>query len=241
MRMIVIPAIDLRRGKTVRLRQGRADQEKVFEITPVDAARRWQGQGASYLHVVDLDGAFEGKPRNLPSLAAIIEAVDIPVEFGGGVRSEEILGEVLNMGVDRAVVSTRALQSLEWLKQMCRRFPGKLALGLDIRGGRLAVKGWQELHPLPLEELLAEISELPLATVIFTSVPRDGTLGGPDIKAIEEISRICSVPLIASGGVTTLADVRQLKELPLAGMIIGRALYEGTIRLDEAIAAADEP
>jgi len=239
--MIVIPAIDLRRGKTVRLRQGRADQEKVFEIAPADAARLWQRLGASYLHVVDLDGAFEGEPRNLASLIAIIQAVDLPVEFGGGLRSEETLSEVLGMGVDRAVVGTGALQSVDWLGQMCVRFPGKLALGLDVREGKVAVKGWQKLHPRPPQELLAEISELPLAAVIFTSVARDGTLGGPDIKAIDEISRICPVSLIASGGVATLEDVRRLKQLPLAGIIIGRALYEGTIRLDEAIAIADQP
>lgn len=236
--MIVIPAIDLRHGETVRLRQGRADEEKVFQLSPAEAARRWRNLGARYLHVVDLDGAFAGEPRNLASLASIMEAVDIPVQFGGGMRSEKTLSQVLGMGVERVIVGTRALQSLDWLKEMCARFPGRVALGLDVRAGKLVVKGWQELHPRPLEQLLADISELPLSAVIFTSVLRDGMLEGPDIKEIEEISRICPIPLIASGGITTLEDVLKLKALPLAGIIIGRALYEGSLRLDEAIAVA---
>jgi phosphoribosylformimino-5-aminoimidazole carboxamide ribotide isomerase len=233
------PAIDLRGGNCVRLRQGDYRQETVFGADPAAMARHWVDQGAKCLHLVDLDGAREGRPVNVPSIQAIVVAVDVPCELGGGVRTEESIRTLLDLGLRRLVVGTSALHEPDWFRRMCRLFPGRLALGLDARDGRVAVEGWQTTSKVSAVELARRFAGAPLAAVIYTDIATDGMLSGPNVAAMAEMRRAVEWPVVASGGVTTRTDVEQLAAVPMAGCIIGRALYEGSLTLAEAMAAAD--
>lgn len=236
--MRILPAIDLRGGKCVRLRQGDYAQETVFGEDPAAMAAHWAAQGAEYLHLVDLDGAREGRPVNLPSVQAILERVGIPCQMGGGVRDEATVTELLRAGLKRVVVGTRALEDAPWLAVMCRRFPHALVLGIDARDGMVAVRGWQQTSQVQVEALLSRVRGLPLAAVVYTDIGRDGMLSGPNVEAVEKVLKATAIPVIASGGVGTVDDVARLARLPLEGCIIGRALYEGTVSLPQAIEAA---
>lgn len=236
--MLILPAVDLRGGQCVRLRQGDYSQETVFGSDPADMARRWVGQGATYLHVVDLDGAREGRPVNGHSVRRIVEAAGVPCQLGGGLRTEAHIGEALDLGVARVVVGTRAIQDPAWLEQLCRRFPERIVLGLDARGGRVATDGWQALSDVTALALARRCASWPLAALVYTDISRDGMMQGPNCDALAELAAAVPLPVIASGGVTTLDDVRRLAGLGLAGCIIGRALYEGTIDLAGAIACS---
>ena len=236
--MQVIPAIDLRGGRCVRLRQGNYDDETVFGDDPAATAARWVADGATRLHLVDLDGAKSGRPENLASVRAIVARVAVPCQFGGGVRSRETVAELFAAGVDRVVVGTKALAEPAWFAALCREFPGRVCLGLDARDGCVATDGWTNVSEKSAIEMARESDGLGLAAIIYTDISRDGMMSGVNLRAIEEITRSVATPVIASGGVTTLDDVRELAKLRVAGCVVGRALYEGTLSLRDAIRLA---
>lgn len=234
--MLVFPAIDLRGGQCVRLRQGDYNQETVFDGDPAEVARRWVGQGAGYLHLVDLDGARQGHPVNGPAVRAVVRAAGgVPCQLGGGLRAEGHIEEALAWGVARVILGTRAVTDPAWLEGVCRRYPGRIVLGLDARDGLAATEGWREVSQKPALEFARRCAGWPLAALVYTDISRDGMLEGPNLEALAEMARAVPLPVIASGGVTTVDDVRRLARLGLAGCIIGRALYEGRLDLREAI------
>jgi phosphoribosylformimino-5-aminoimidazole carboxamide ribotide isomerase len=201
-------------------------------------ARHWQGQGAQHLHLVDLDGARDGRLVNRPVLQAIVEALNIPCELGGGVRDEHTIGELLALGLNRVVIGTRALREPDWFRGMCLRFPHQLVLGLDARGGRAATDGWLKTSNVAAIDLARQFVDLPLAAVVYTDIATDGMLQGPNLAALAEMRQAIDLPLVASGGVTSADDVAALRRLGMDGCIIGRALYEDTLTMAEALAAA---
>ena len=232
------PAIDLRGGKCVRLQQGDYGRETVFGDDPAAMARHWVAEGAEYLHLVDLDGARDGRPTNYDSIAAIVEAVTIPCELGGGVRDEAAIRTLLDLGLTRLVIGTKALHEPEWFRAMCRQYPHKLCLGIDAREGRVATAGWLETSDMSAVQLARQFEHEPIAALIYTDIATDGMLAGPNVRALDEMRRSVQLPVVASGGVTRVADVTALAALPVAGCIIGRALYEGRLKLADALAAA---
>jgi phosphoribosylformimino-5-aminoimidazole carboxamide ribotide isomerase len=236
--MQVWPAIDLRGGKCVRLRQGDYQQETIFAENPAAVARQFVEQGARHLHIVDLEGAREGLPVNLPSVQEILEAVDSECELGGGIRDEQSIRELMDFGLDRLVIGTSALRDPEWFREACRRFPGKLVLGIDARDGLAATDGWLQTSGVTALDLARQFAEEPLAAIIYTDIATDGMMAGPNIAAIAQMQSAVDVPIIASGGVTTVDDVARLAAVGVAGCIIGRALYEGTLTLAAALRAA---
>jgi phosphoribosylformimino-5-aminoimidazole carboxamide ribotide isomerase len=238
--VLIYPAIDLRGGQCVRLRQGDYAQETVFGADPAAMARRWVDQGASFLHLVDLDGARQGHPVNGEAVRQIVAASSgVPCQLGGGIRQEEHLVEALGWGVTRVILGTRALQDPSWCESLCRRFPGRVALGIDARNGRVATEGWLNESSVLALDLARQCASWPLAAIIYTDISRDGMLAGPNFEATADLARaVPGTSVIASGGVTSLADVNRLARDKLGGCIIGRALYEGRIDLSEAIALA---
>jgi phosphoribosylformimino-5-aminoimidazole carboxamide ribotide isomerase len=238
--VLVFPAIDLRGGCCVRLRQGDFTQETIFATDPVQAARQWLEEGATFLHLVDLDGARLGYPVNGPIIQAIVAATGVSCQVGGGLRTEADIQLLLSWGATRVILGTRALKDPTWLKEICHRFPNRIVLGLDARDGQVATDGWQEITTCPALDLVHLCSGWPLAAVVYTDIRRDGMMAGPNLETLAEVAGVARVPVIASGGITTLEDVRRLVPLGLAGCIIGRALYEGRIRLGDAIAAAKQ-
>ncbi len=232
--MIIIPAIDLKNGKCVRLTQGKKDAETVFSDDPVDVAKSWADQGAEYLHVVDLDGAFEGTPKNLAIVEQIIRQVKIPVEFGGGLRTTPSIKALLDLGVDRAIVGTKAIDSPSWVNELCAAFPGRIAVGIDAKDGKVAVKGWTSVCEWTAVAFAREIEKASPCAIIFTDISKDGMLQGPNISSLKELLMAVKTPVIASGGISSLKDIEILSQLPIEGMIIGKALYTGHIRLSEA-------
>jgi phosphoribosylformimino-5-aminoimidazole carboxamide ribotide isomerase len=232
------PAIDLRGGKCVRLKQGDYGQETIFGEDPVAMARHWVDLGAECLHLVDLDGARDGIPGNLRSVEAIVKAVSVPCELGGGIRSAAIIRRVLALGVARLVIGTLALKEPEWFRRMCRRFPGQLVLGIDARDGYVATHGWLQTSQTAATELAKQFEEEPIAGIVYTDIATDGMLAGPNVAAMAQMQAAVRHPVIASGGVTTKDDVARLAAIPMAGCIIGRALYEGTLTLPDAMAVA---
>ncbi|MCA9102578.1 MAG: 1-(5-phosphoribosyl)-5-[(5-phosphoribosylamino)methylideneamino]imidazole-4-carboxamide isomerase [Pirellulales bacterium] len=239
--MQIWPAIDLRNGKCVRLRQGDYERETIFADDPAAVASDFVAQGAECLHLVDLDGAREGRLVNLASIRAIVEAVDVPCELGGGIRDRETITTLIDAGVSRLVVGTQAIKRADWFRQMCREFPGHMVLGVDARGGRVATEGWLETSDVAATDLARSFAEEPLAAIVYTDIARDGMMQGPNLAAMSEMCAAVELPVVASGGVARREDVAALAELPLAGCIIGRALYEGGLSLGDALAAAQGP
>jgi phosphoribosylformimino-5-aminoimidazole carboxamide ribotide isomerase len=244
--MEILPAIDLRGGRCVRLRQGDYSQETVFSNDPAETARRWESDGATRLHLVDLDGAKAGRPVNVDAIRAIVGAIGIPCEFGGGLRDEASVRMMLDdVGVDRAIIGTQALKQPEWFRDMTRLFPGRVALGLDARDGMVATAGWLDVSQTSAIELARQFAGLDVAAVIYTNIANDGMMQGVDEATIRDMIALADLglPVIASGGVTTLADVERLTQVSrrqprLVGAIIGRAIYEGTIRVADAVRVA---
>ena len=234
--MQIYPAIDLRDGKCVRLKQGDYAQETVFGADPAEMARRWVADGATWLHLVDLDGAKEGHPVNGDAIRAIVEASGVPCQLGGGLRSLEHIVEALSWGITRVIIGTKALQSPTWLDQMARRFPDSIVLGIDAKDGHVATQGWLEVSTVAALDLAKSCAKLRLAAIIYTDISRDGMMQGANVQAMAEMAAAVQLPVIASGGVTTLDDVRRLHQNGLAGCIIGRALYEGQLNLREVLA-----
>ena len=236
--MQVWPAIDLRGGKCVRLRQGDYNQETVFGDDPLAMARTWVEQGADRLHLVDLDGARDGTQANRDALRRILAEVGVPCQIGGGIRDEQTIQALLELGASRLVVGTRAVKDPDWFLEMTRTFPGSLVLGLDARNGMVATDGWLEVSELAAPELARQFADQPLAGIVYTDIAKDGMLAGPNLEAMSQMQQAVDVDVIASGGVTTLDDVRNLQDRGLAGCIVGRALYEGRVNLPDVLVAA---
>ncbi|HEY5999076.1 MAG TPA: 1-(5-phosphoribosyl)-5-[(5-phosphoribosylamino)methylideneamino]imidazole-4-carboxamide isomerase [bacterium] len=234
----IIPAIDLKGGRCVRLRQGRMADETVFSDNPAEVARRWEAAGASRIHLVDLDGAVGGAPANARAVEAIVAAVRVPTQLGGGIRSRETMDFYLGLGVRRVILGTAALERAA-LAGLCEGYGGEVAVGVDARDGLVAVKGWTETAGVRATDLVRGLAGLPVAAVIYTDISRDGMMQGPNVEAMAAMLAISPAPLIASGGVSRLEDVERLCALKgLAGMIIGRALYDGSIDLAAAVRLA---
>jgi len=233
--MQVIPAIDLRGGRCVRLRQGDFEQETVFGDDPAAMAARWESEGAECIHLVDLDGARTGRPVNVEAVAQIVGRVRVPCQLGGGLRDQATIATWLDAGLSRVVVGTQALRDPDWFGLMAETYPGRLILGLDARDGRVATQGWLDLSSIQSLTLARQFDCLPLASIIYTDIARDGMLEGPNLDAIAALANAVRTPVIASGGVGELQDVEHLGALPIAGCIVGRALYEGRFTLAEAI------
>ena len=234
-KMELYPAIDLRGGRCVRLLQGQFDAETVYSDDPVQVALRWQAEGARWLHIVDLDGAREGTPRQLDILDRIVDAVRIPVQFGGGLRYEQAVRKAFEAGAERVVLGSIAIIAPEFAQRMCADWGERIALGVDVRHGKVAVHGWQEQTEIDALELIREMVQRGARRVIVTDISRDGTLQGPNLELMAALVRDAGVPIIASGGVSTLDDLLALKEAGVQGAIIGKALYTGDISLPEAL------
>ncbi|MFV1968423.1 MAG: 1-(5-phosphoribosyl)-5-[(5-phosphoribosylamino)methylideneamino]imidazole-4-carboxamide isomerase [Pirellulaceae bacterium] len=236
--MQIWPAIDLRGGKCVRLCQGDYDRETVFGNDPAEMARKWVREGARHLHLVDLDGARDGQAVNRDAVESILASVRIPCELGGGIRNDATIANWLEAGLSRLVIGTKAIKDPDWFRKKCRELPGKLVLGIDARGGMVATDGWLEVSHVPATELARSFCDEPVAAIIYTDIAKDGMLSGPNLEAMAEMNKAVECPVIASGGITTADDVRQLAQMGVAGCIVGRSLYEGTLRLPDAIEAA---
>lgn len=236
--MEAIPAVDLKGGRCVRLRQGRMDDETVFSDDPVAMALRWQNTGAGRLHVVDLDGAVQGVPANADVIKRICAALDIPVQLGGGVRDLDGLAAALDLGVDRVILGTMAAKEPETALEAARRFPGRVVIGIDARDGKVAIAGWTETSELDFLEAGRRFDAEGVAAIVFTDISRDGMHSGPNLESTAKLCQAVKVPVIAAGGVHDLDDVKRMLEmehLGLAGFITGRAIYEGTLNLAEAL------
>lgn len=242
----ILPAIDLRDGKCVRLRQGDYNQETVFGDDPAAMAERWADQGATRLHLVDLDGAKAGKPENLAAVRGILAAVDIPTQLGGGVRSEETVTQLLDAGVGRVIIGTKALREPDWFADLASKHPQKLVLGLDARDGKVATEGWLETSQTGATELAERFVGVPIGAVVYTNIANDGMMQGIDQPTLDDLEALADMglPVIASGGVTTLDDIRNLavihaRQPNLVGAITGRALYDGAFDVTAAIRATE--
>ncbi|MCZ6452021.1 MAG: 1-(5-phosphoribosyl)-5-[(5-phosphoribosylamino)methylideneamino]imidazole-4-carboxamide isomerase [Deltaproteobacteria bacterium] len=237
--MVIIPAIDIKDGQCVRLYQGDMDRETVYYESPVDAARQWVEQGAELLHVVDLNGAVEGHPVHKQEVAAICTGLDVPVELGGGLRSLESVEEAMEAGVERVVIGTAAYESQDFLRSLCKRFPGKIVVGIDARGERVAIRGWQKETSMDAVDLARRCERDGASRIIYTDISRDGTALGLNFDETSRLAHALKIPVIASGGVASLEDIRRLQDLEkdgVEGVIIGRALYSEAFSLREAIA-----
>ncbi len=233
----IVPAVDLKEGRCVRLAQGRADAETVFSDDPVAMARRWEGSGARRLHVVDLDGAFEGRPAQTELVRAMIRAVAIPVQVGGGLRELAHVEAALAAGARWAIVGTRAALDPVFLGEVCTRFGDQVMIGIDASDGRVAVDGWTRVLELDAMALARDAAAAGAAGIIYTDIARDGTQGGPNLWSTGAVAQAAGIPVFASGGVGSLDDIRQLATVAgLAGVIVGRALYSGAVDLATAVA-----
>lgn len=239
--MLVLPAVDIRGGKCVRLIQGDANRELVYSADPVEAALRWEACGAPWLHVVDLDGAFEGRPANLEVIRRLTAAVGVPVQVGGGIRSLAAVEQVLGAGAARVVLGTVAVTSPGLLREACRLFGERIAVALDGRRGSVVTEGWVRDSAAPVVEAARSAILAGASRIVYTDTTRDGTMAGPDLATVRALLEAVRVPVIASGGVASVDDLRRLLALEpqgLEGVIVGRALYEGRVRLEDLLAAA---
>lgn len=240
--MLIIPAIDIKDGRCVRLFQGEMDKETVYFDQPLDAARHWKQQGASFIHIVDLNGAVEGRPVHTGEVAAICRDTGLSVELGGGLRTLDAVEAALGLGVSRVVIGTAAYDNPEFLRALCRQWPGQIVVGIDARNGKVAVKGWKETTSMNAVELARRCEGDGASRIIYTDISRDGTREGVNLDETRKIAQALNIPVIASGGVATLDDLRALKPLEkdgVEGVIVGRALYAGAFRFREAAAIAE--
>jgi len=236
--MKIIPAIDIRRRRCVRLYQGKKDRETIFSYSPIAAARMWEEKGAKLLHVVDLDGAFCGKPENMNIVRNIIRSVDIPVQVGGGIRTLNTIERYIIMGAEAVVLGTMAVKNPEFLKEATKLFPGKIIASIDAKDEYVAIEGWTEISDENAIDLAKRLESYGVKAIIFTDIKRDGTMVGPNIESIKKVVESVNIPVIASGGVSKIEDIKALKELEelgLEGVIIGSALYTGRLDLESLI------
>ncbi len=236
--MIIIPAVDIKNGRCVRLLQGRKDEETVFSNDPVRMARKWDDEGAELIHVIDLDGAFEKSPQNMNSIKKIIESVKAGVQVGGGIRDKKTIRMFIDLGAKRVIIGTEAIKNPKLVKDACKEFPGRIVVGIDARNGMVAIEGWTETTKIKAVDLAKQFEDCGVAAINFTDIYRDGMQTGPNIKETMIISESVSIPVVASGGVSTIEDIKkliQLEKFGVTGIITGRALYSKNLNLKEAI------
>ncbi len=241
--MEIWPAIDLRHGRPVRLRQGDYDQQTIFGDDPVVFARRWQAAGAKRLHLVDLDAARGDDPvANREAVAAMVQETGLPCQMGGGVRDEAAIETLLGLGLSRLVVGSAALKKPDWFAEMCDKYPNKLAAGIDARDGMVATDGWLEVSSTPAIELAQSLRSKTenIAAIIYTDIARDGMMRGPNFDGLQQMAEATDIPLVASGGVTTLDDVRRLVQMEMPAAIVGRSIYDGVMKLEEVLDVAGD-
>lgn len=236
--MYIIPAIDLYNGCAVRLKKGDYDQMTVYSDNPPEFAEKFQMCGAQYLHVVDLEGAKDGTTANIDTVKAIVEKTNMKVEIGGGIRSDEVVDKYINIGISRVILGTAAVQDREFLKRMVKKYGDKIAVGVDIRDGLVAIKGWLETTELKCFDFCSELEQIGVKTVICTDISKDGMLGGTNTELYKEMNERFNINIVASGGVSTLEDIRKLAQMNMYGAILGKALYENALDLTEAIKTA---
>jgi len=237
--MYIIPAIDLRDGKCVRLIQGQYDRQINYHDDHVEQARQFSADGAQWLHIVDLDGAKLGRPVNTRTISAIAALGQLKIEVGGGLRDEASIKQLLDLGVERAIIGTKAVSDFEWFSEMANKFTGKIVLGLDAKGSKVATHGWTQDSSQTVLEFATEAAKLPLAAIIYTDIAKDGMMSGPNFERTKALVEAVDVPVVASGGVNTVEDIKKLAEFKPEAAIIGRSLYEGTLKLVDAIEAAE--
>lgn len=241
--MNVIPAIDLLEGRCVRLYQGDYERSQVFDNNPAHVAKLWVDQGATQLHIVDLDGAKTGSLVNRQAIEAILQAVQVPVQVGGGLRDKSAVSQLLDMGVERVILGTVAVEQPQLVEQLCQEFPGQIIVGIDARNGKVATRGWLETSEVTAIDLAKQMQHLGTAAIIYTDIHRDGTLSGPNLEALRELANAVSIPIIASGGVSSITDLLSLlalEPLGVSGVIVGRAIYTGDVSLKSAIQAVGQ-
>lgn len=237
--MLIIPAIDLKDGQCVRLQQGRKDAVTVYSGDPSVTAKKWELCGAKVLHVVDLDGAFTGTQKNLHSILKVRERVKMVMEVGGGIRDITTVDRLISAGIDRVILGTSAVEDANFVVEACKRFPGKVLIGIDAKEGRVAVRGWEETSSIEARELAKRVETVGVAGIIYTDISRDGMLTGPNIPALREMVKTVNIPVIASGGIATIDDIKNLLKIEnLWGAITGKAIYSGSLDLTEAIKTA---
>jgi len=237
--MIVIPAIDLKDGKCVRLEQGLMERDTVYSIDPAATARRWQDEGGELLHIVDLDGAFAGVPKNRAAIEAIVKAIAIPAQLGGGIRDLETIEAYLSLGLSRVIIGTAAQRTPQLVTDACKRFPGRIVVGIDAKNGMVAVQGWAEVTGITAVELAKKFAGDGVAAIIYTDIARDGMLQGPNLEATRALAEAVGIPVIASGGVSSLQDIENLLAIEpygVTGVITGKAIYSGALNLRQAVA-----
>lgn len=236
--MILYPAIDLKDGKCVRLLRGEMNKATVFSDSPADQAARFEAAGFQWLHLVDLNGAFEGRPVNDAAVKAILARCRLPAQLGGGIRTMDMIAHWLEAGIARVILGTVALRNPQLVKEACRLFPNQIAVGIDAKGGRVAVEGWAEVSDQKAVDLAKKFEDAGVAAIIYTDIARDGAMQGPNAEETLKLAESITTPVIASGGISSLADIRRYKELEMSGIegcILGRALYDGAIKAEEAL------
>ena len=241
--MIIYPAIDIRGGRCVRLTEGRFDAETVFADDPAEMALKWAGMGAEFLHLVDLDGALAGEGKNVPVIERILQSVSIPVQLGGGIRNLETIEKLLSLGVNRLILGSAAVKNPQLVEEACKKYPGHIAVGIDAKNGEVAIEGWGKGSGVAATELAKKMAAYGVETIIYTDISRDGMLSGVNVEATAALARACGVPIIASGGVASLEDIRRVKAVEsdgVQGCIIGKAIYTGAVDLKAALALAKE-
>jgi phosphoribosylformimino-5-aminoimidazole carboxamide ribotide isomerase len=236
--MYIIPAIDLREGKCVRLIQGQYNRQITYDADPVMQAKDFRSAGAEWVHIVDLDGAKVGKPVNTDTISAIAALGQLKIEVGGGLRDEDSITQLFNIGVERVIIGTKAISDFEWFSKMAEKFSSKIVLGLDARGTKIATDGWTKNTSESLLVFAKIAATLPLAAIIYTDITKDGMMAGPNLERTQMLAKAVQIPVIASGGVSKISDIKKLTETAVTAVIIGRALYEGVLNLTEAIEAA---
>lgn len=241
--MLIIPAIDLKEGQCVRLSQGQMDRATVYSQNPAEVARRWESAGAQRLHIVDLDGAISGKPKNRDVIRSIRSAVSMQIELGGGIRDIDTIDEYLSAGIDNIILGTAAIKNPELLEKSCKMFPGKIIIGIDARNDRVSVQGWTEKTEMSAVDFAQQLDSSAVSAIIFTDIKRDGMLVGPNIESTAQLAKAVAIPVIASGGVSCIEDIKRLLEIEsfgVKGVVIGRALYTEDIDIRECIELAEK-
>jgi len=235
--MIIIPAVDIKNGKCVRLSQGRMDAETVYSDNPAAMARRWEDEGAKLIHVVDLDCAVGKKLKNLDSIKQIVETVKADIQVGGGIRNQKTVTMLLDLGIKRIIIGTKAIKNPEFVKSICRLFPDRIVVGIDARDGMVAIEGWTKITKITAVDLAKKFEDCGVAAINFTDIHRDGMQTGPNIDATRRLAEAVSIPVVASGGVSSIEDIKNLlplKEVGVVGVIVGKALYSGSLNLKAA-------